>query len=614
MMAKLHDAAFDSADWVFEIKWDGYRAVCELDGENTRLYSRNGLSFEAKYPDVYEALKKIKKKAIIDGEIVALDENGKPNFQLLQQFNPSTTHLVYYVFDCLQINGKSIEQKTLLARKEALQKILPANNDIIRYCDHVKEKGIEFFEVTGKHGLEGMIAKKANSKYYEGRRTDEWLKIKQVQTEEAIICGYTVPRGGRKYFGALVLGMYNKGKLTYIGHTGTGFNHKMLKEVYELMQQYKSDDSPFDVKIPVNGKVTWLRPELVCNLKFTEITSDGIRRHPVFMGLRIDKESEEVNTEQDRKATKPSKSKEEIMDKEQTIGGRKLKLSNLDKIFWPDEGFTKGDLIEYYDKIYKYIGKYLKDRPESLRRTPNGLKDEGFFQKDAGDQAPEWVDTYKMFSESADKEINYIVCNNKPTLIYMANLGCIEINPWNSKVQAPDHPDYIVMDIDPSDNNTFDQVVETAHVIHDILETAGCPSYCKTSGATGLHVYVPLAAKYTYEQAREFAHMIAILAQEQLPGFTSLERSLKKRGNDNIYIDYLQNRPGQTLSSVYSARPKPGAPVSTPLDWKEVKPGISPGDYNIKNIFKRLEKKGDLFAPVLKKGVDIIKAIKKLGG
>ena len=614
MMAKLHDAAFDSADWVFEIKWDGYRAVCELDGENTRLYSRNGLSFEAKYPDVYEALKKIKKKAIIDGEIVALDENGKPNFQLLQQFDPSTTHLVYYVFDCLQINGKSIEQKTLLERKEALQKILPANNDIIRYCDHVKEKGIEFFEVTGKHGLEGMIAKKANSKYYEGRRTDEWLKIKQVQTEEAIICGYTVPRGGRKYFGALVLGMYNKGKLTYIGHTGTGFNHKMLKEVYELMQQYKSDDSPFDVKIPVNGKVTWLRPELVCNLKFTEITSDGIRRHPVFMGLRIDKESEEVNTEQDRKATKPSKSKEEIMDKEQTIGGRKLMLSNLDKIFWPDEGFTKGDLIEYYDKIYKYIGKYLKDRPESLRRTPNGLKDEGFFQKDAGDQAPEWVDTYKMFSESADKEINYIVCNNKPTLIYMANLGCIEINPWNSKVQAPDHPDYIVMDIDPSDNNTFDQVVETAHVIHDILETAGCPSYCKTSGATGLHVYVPLAAKYTYEQAREFAHMIAILAQEQLPGFTSLERSLKKRGNDNIYIDYLQNRPGQTLSSVYSARPKPGAPVSTPLDWKEVKPGISPGDYNIKNIFKRLEKKGDLFAPVLKKGVDIIKAIKKLGG
>ena len=296
MMAKLHDAAFDSADWVFEIKWDGYRAVCELDGENTRLYSRNGLSFEAKYPDVYEALKKIKKKAIIDGEIVALDENGKPNFQLLQQFDPSTTHLVYYVFDCLQINGKSIEQKTLLERKEALQKILPANNDIIRYCDHVKEKGIEFFEVTGKHGLEGMIAKKANSKYYEGRRTDEWLKIKQVQTEEAIICGYTVPRGGRKYFGALVLGMYNKGKLTYIGHTGTGFNHKMLKEVYELMQQYKSDDSPFDVKIPVNGKVTWLRPELVCNLKFTEITSDGIRRHPVFMGLRIDKESEEVNT------------------------------------------------------------------------------------------------------------------------------------------------------------------------------------------------------------------------------------------------------------------------------------------------------------------------------
>jgi bifunctional non-homologous end joining protein LigD len=615
MMAKLYDEPFDDPAWAFEIKWDGYRAICELDGKETRLYSRNGLSFEQKYTVVFDALKKIKTKAIIDGEIVALDENGKPDFQSLQQYDPASTTLVYYVFDCLEIEGKSLRDLPLPERKEALKKILPRNKDIIRFSDHVVENGKDFFEVTKKHGLEGMMAKRLDGKYREGQRTDDWLKVKPVQTEEAIIAGYTAPRGGRKYFGALVLGMYVKGKLTYIGHTGTGFDHKTLKEMHETFQKYLNDESPFEEKIPVNGKVTWLRPELVCNLKYSEITKDGIRRHPVFMGLRVDKSSDEVSKEkQNIKSTKNVHQTDREMDKQKTVSGKKVNLSNLDKVFWPDEGYTKGDLVDYYDKIYRVMAKYLKDRPESLRRTPNGIKDEGFFHKDAGDAAPEWVDTYPMYSESADKEINYIVCNNKPTLLYMANLGCIEINPWNSRTSKPDHPDYIVMDIDPSEKNSFDQVVETAHVIHDILEKAGCPSYCKTSGATGLHVYVPLAAKYTYEQAREFAHMIAVLAQEELPGFTSLERSLKKRGNDMIYIDYLQNRPGQTLSSVYSARPKPGAPVSTPLDWKEVKPGIDPKDYNIKNIFKRLEKKGDLFGPVLKKGVDIMKAIKKLGG
>lgn len=618
-MAKLYDKPFDDADWVFEIKWDGYRAVAEVNNGEVRLYSRNGLSFEQKYPAVKQALSKLKNEVILDGEIVVLDDKGNPSFQLLQHYDPNgDNEIIYYVFDCLSVNGESIENKTLLERKKILQKLLPKNNGIIRFCEHIEEKGKDFFKVVQQHGLEGMIAKRSKGKYHAGARTDEWLKIKQVQTEEAVIAGYTAPRGGRKYFGALVLGTYVKGKLTYIGHTGTGFDNKTLKEMSELFEGYETDESPFGVAVPLNGAVTWLRPELVCNLKYSEITSDGIRRHPVFMGLRVDKDSEEVTNKQNVKSKqnvhKKSNTKTADMDKERSIGGKKVSLTNLDKVYWPDEGYTKGDVIEYYDKIYKYISKYLKDRPESLRRTPNGIKDEGFFHKDAGDKAPEWVETYEVYSESADKNINYIVCNNKPTLLYMANLGCIEINPWNSKVGKPDNPDYIVMDIDPSEKNTFDQVVETAHVIRDILEKAGCKSYCKTSGATGLHVYVPLGAKYDYEHAREFAHMIAMLTQEQLPDFTSLERSLKKRGKDNIYIDYLQNRPGQTLSSVYSLRPKTGAPVSTPLEWKEVKPGIDPKSYNIETIFKRLEKKGDLFSPVLGRGVDIMKAIKKLGG
>jgi bifunctional non-homologous end joining protein LigD len=306
--------------------------------------------------------------------------------------------------------------------------------------------------------------------------------------------------------------------------------------------------------------------------------------------------------------------KNQHMDKTRSINGNKVQLTHLDKVYWPDEGYTKGDMIEYYDKVYKYISKYLKDRPESLRRNPNGIQDEGFFHKDAGDAAPEWADTYKMWSESADKEINYIVCNNKATLLYLANLGCIELNPWNSRTVSVDTPDYLVIDIDPSEKNTFEQVVDTALVVKEVLDKAGCKSYCKTSGATGLHVYVPLGAKYNYEQARDLAHTIAMLTHEQISGFTSLERALSKRGRDNIYIDYLQNRPGQTLACAYSLRPKTGATVSTPLDWSEVKHGLSPLDFHIKNTLKRLEQKGDIFSPVLGKGIDMLKVLKKLGG
>ncbi|MBL7719132.1 MAG: DNA ligase D [Flavipsychrobacter sp.] len=615
MMAKLHEGAFNSTDWVYEIKWDGYRAVAEADGKDVRLYSRNGLSFEQKYPVVVEELQRLKLNAVLDGEIVVVNDKGRPDFQLLQHYEPgSSAEIIYYVFDCLYLEGNTLEDKTLLERKQLLKDLLPPGNAVIRYCEHVAEKGEEFFALVKKNGLEGMIAKKAPSRYREGNRSADWLKIKTVQTEEAIICGYTAPRGGRKHFGALVLGTYVKGKLTYIGHTGTGFNQHALKELHTLFKKYETTGSPFAEKIPVNAAVTWLRPELVCNLKFSEITREGIRRHPVFLGLRVDKETQEVTDKQNESAPVTENHQSTNMDNVRNVSGRKVTLTNLDKIFWPQEGYTKGDLVEYYDKAWKYMSRYLKGRPESLRRTPNGIKDEGFFHKDAGDNAPPFVETYEVYSESAGKDINYIVCNNKPTLLYMANLGCIEINPWNSTVETPDNPDYLVLDIDPSDKNTFEQVIETAQVIRAILERGGCKSYCKTSGATGLHVYVPLAAKYTYEQARDFAHMIAVLAQEELPGFTSLERSLKKRGSKNIYIDYLQNRPGQTLSSVYSARPKPGAPVSTPLDWKEVTPGLHPTDFHIKNILKRLEKKGDLFKPVLGRGIDMMKAIKKLGG
>jgi bifunctional non-homologous end joining protein LigD len=613
MMARLHDEAFDDPDWVFEIKWDGYRAIAEVNGADSKLYSRNGLSFSGKYPAVFNELKKIKKKVVLDGEIVAFNNKDMPDFQLLQQYGKNgNVALVYYVFDVLYIDGKSVEDKTLIERKALLQKLLP-DNDLIRYCDHIEAKGKGFFKLMSEKGLEGMIAKKKGSQYNEGQRTDEWLKVKLELTEEAIICGYTPPQGSRIHFGSLVLGMYKDGVLRYIGNTGTGFNTKSLKYLNEVFQEYKTTASPFAGKPPVRGPVTWLKPELVCNIKYSEITQDGIRRHPVYLGLRVDKESKEISEEAQNITTAKSNKTEE-METTKTVNAKKLKFTHVDKLYWPDEGYTKGDLIEYYDSVSKYILPYLKGRPESLRRTPNGIKDEGFFHKDIGPEAPEWIDRYPVWSDSANKQINYIVCNNKATLLFMANMGCIEINPWNSRTAKPDNPDYLVIDLDPSDNNTFEQVIETAQAVRQVLEQAGCACYCKTSGATGLHVYVPLGAKYDYEQSRMFAEMIATLTRDQLPDFTSIERSLKKRGKDHIYIDYLQNKTGQTLSSVYSARPKPGAPVSTPLEWDEVKKGLHPTDFTIKNILKRIEKKGDLFAPVLKKGINMEKALKILGG
>lgn len=300
------------------------------------------------------------------------------------------------------------------------------------------------------------------------------------------------------------------------------------------------------------------------------------------------------------------------MDTTKKIGGHAVALTNTQKVFWPEEGYTKGDVIAYYEGISKYMLKYLKGRPLSLKRNPNGITDRGFFHKDAGDHVPEWVDTSAILSESTGEHVDYIICNNKATLLYLANLGCIEINPWHSTVGDLEHPDYMIMDLDPADKNTFDQVIDTAKAIKEVLDKAGATTFVKTSGSTGLHIYVPLGGKYTYEQSNAFAEIVATQAQALVPEFTSLERSIKKRGN-NIYIDFMQNNIGQTVAAPYSLRPKPHAPVSTPLDWKEVKPGLTIEQFNITNTFKRLEKKGDLFAGLLTKKTDMAKALKKLG-
>lgn len=619
MLTKLSEDAFNDKDWIFEIKWDGYRAIADLSHESPLFYSRNGISFLSKFDKIVQDFDKQKYQMILDGEVVAYGEQGKPNFQLLQQIgdNPGTP-LVYQVFDLLWLNGHSTEELPLIQRKELLKEAL-IETDTIKYCDHIPEKGIDFFKQMKKMQLEGMIAKRADSLYIENHRTSDWLKIKFSNTEEVIICGFTEPRGSRESFGALILGRYIHQKLTYCGHTGTGFNKTSLKELYQRLEKLIVKSSPFE-KIPkTNMPVTWIKPELVCEIKYSEITRDGIFRHPVFITVREDKGPENIKessfTEKPKEMkTKTSSKKTENSEKEKeiTLDKHNVKLTNQDKVYFPKDGITKGDVIDYYQSVATYILPYLKNRPLSLNRFPNGIEEQGFYQKDAGDTIPDWIKTTQVYSESNDKYIDYIYCNDKATLAYLNNLGCIDMNPWNSSLPDLEHPDYLVLDLDPSKKNTFDDVIETALQVNEVLKSIKIKGYCKTSGSTGIHVYIPMGGKYDFDQVKDFAHILMKQVNEKLPELTTLERSLQKRDNKKIYLDYLQNRTGQTLASAYSLRPKQGASVSMPLDWDELKPGVKPTDFNIDNALERIKEKGDLFKPVLGKGIDMMKALELL--
>lgn len=613
MLAGISKTPFDDPGWVYEIKWDGYRAIAETGDGDPKFYSRNGLNFSERFPSIFQALKKIKHKAILDGEVVLLNEKNLPDFQKLQHYENYLNYpLVYYVFDILELDGSNVEHLHLTDRKELARKLL-TKNQVIRYCDHLEEHGIAFLEKVKEQGLEGIIAKRKNSKYARGARSQEWLKMKNVQSTEVVIAGYTAPKGGRTHFGSLVVaskmpasnGKARAGGWEYRGHVGTGFTSATLAALMKKMKPFETKQSPFTSKVPLNGKVTWLKPKLVADIGYSEVTRDRIFRHPVFLRLRDDKRTKDINEEIVEEITETKRN--EIMK----VGKFDVNITNRHKVFWPGEGYTKGDVIDYYDKVSNIILPHLKDRPLSLKRNPNGIRDDGFFHKDAGENAPEFVDVYKVESESSNKIIDYILGNNKATLLYLANLGCIEINPWNSTSKKPDHPTWMVIDIDPSGANDFKDVVDVALVTKKILDKAGVDAYCKTSGASGLHVYVPMKNRYDYDAVKDFAHIIATLVQEQLPKTTSIERSLKKRGA-KIYIDYLQNRSGQTLASAYSLRPRKGATVSTPLHWKEVSHKLHPSQFTIENTLARLEKEGDLFKPVLTGSTNIEKALKLL--
>lgn len=678
MLATLVDEPFDDAAWIFEIKWDGYRTLVYIEKGKVQLMSRNNKSFTEKYYPIRKALEDWKINAVIDAEILVVNEKGISDFGALQNWrSESDGELMMYAFDLLWYEGKNLMKLPLLERQAILKEVLPTDNDSIRLSQVFPENGIEFFEAAGKLGLEGIIAKKGSSLYWPDQRSKEWLKIKVQKRQEVVIGGYTQNEGTSKTFSSLLLGVYEHETLQYVGKVGTGFNDKDQKEMMELFKPLIMDKSPFNFEPDVNqgsrfrpnppkAKATWLKPELVCEVNYAEITSDGVFRHPSFKGMRMDKKAGEVVRETEAstaqvveeteaetiktvevKETKSARKSETKKSKKDTTGelkgeksakeqeslvkepekkdkgtllnpteetqvkkiqGHDLKFTNLSKVYWPDEGYTKRDMFNYYYQVAGYIVPHLKDRPQSLNRFPNGINGKSFYQKNVKDKAPEWVTTFP-YTNSEGEEKEYLVGTDEASLLWMASLGCIEINPWFSRVQSPNNPDFCVIDLDP-DKNTFDQVIQAAQEVRKVLDYLEIPSYPKTSGSTGIHIYIPLAAKYSYDQSQMFARLIVNLVHHHIPEFTSLERMISNR-KGKMYLDFLQNRPGATIASVYSLRPKPGATVSMPLHWDEVKKGLKMSDFNIRNAVARIKNEGDIFKGVLGEGIDIQKTIKK---
>ena len=643
MLATLVTEPVEEEGWIYEMKWDGFRALAYLENGKVDFLSRNQKSFNERFYPLYHALQQWKINAVIDGELVAINEDGTADFSNLQGWRSEDDgQLFYYAFDILWLEGYSLMDLPLHKRKDILKMVLPKNIPVIRFSEEIKGKGAEAFSHAEELELEGVMAKRSGSTYQPGLRTKDWLKIKTEKRQELVIGGYTINEGTNKLFSALLMGILENGSFHFLTPVGTGFNKKMQEEIIKKLKPFETKQSQFSTvpefnkpsrfrPKPPKADVVWVKPKLVGEISYRERTRDGAYRHPSFKGLREDKEPRQVVTEIPESTKKlvkehslvkqkvlkaPGKKERKTLlnpkEESQTrsIGGHEIKFTSLGKIYWPKEKYTKRDMINYYYAVAPYMLPYLKDRPQTLNRHPHGIEGESFYQKDVKGKAPEWIETYPYYSYADKREKEFLVCTNEASLLYMASLGCIEVNPWHSKRQSPENPDWCIIDLDP-DQNSFEQVIKAALVTKKILDAVGIDSYPKTSGSTGLHIYIPLGAKYNYEASKEFGRSIAKLVHAEIPKFTSIERKTADRGGQ-MYIDFLQNRPQATVAAPYSLRPKPGAPVSMPLLWEEVKKGLRITDLNIANAVARLRKQGDIFKPVIGKGVNLEKAIKKM--
>jgi len=652
MLASLGGARLNDPGFVYEPKYDGIRAIVEIEarGKNVTLWSRLGNDKTRQFPEIAGALEKwakpLTEAVVLDGEIVALDGHGEPTgFQQLQgrihlthaDVDQPAGRVALIAFDLLKKGAVDFRNRPLLERREALEKLFGrTGSPILRMSEIAKGDGRPLHDRALASGWEGLIAKLATSRYVSGKRTPDWRKLKIVQEQEFVVGGWTEPRKSRQYFGALLLGVYEKDELVYVGHVGTGFDDKELARLFKLFAPLEVGKSPFVNRPPSNEKPHWIKPKLVVQVRFTEWTADNILRHPVYLGLRDDKKARDVVREQISKVPgsgsrvhgsgAPNREPRtpnlepgttnlvdqlrflEDAKREAVVtlpGDLHLRIGNLHKVFWPKLKLTKGDLLRYYVEVAPFILPVVADRPLVMKRFPNGIDAPQFYQHRALD-VPKGVRT-EVVTYGGDTRPQ-MVGGDLLTLLYMTQLAAISQDPWFSRVQSPDEADYVAIDLDPMPDVPFSQVLDVARWVRDELKSIGAVGFPKTSGAEGLHIYIPLPPGTPYEAGMLFCQIVATVVAQKHPKHATVERMVKNRGK-HVYVDYLQNIPGKTLATAYSARASEYAGVSTPLTWREVDEGVDREAFTIRTMPERLKRVGDLWAALRKsKGVDLSRA------
>jgi len=632
-LAEPREDAFTRDGWVFELKLDGYRLIASKSRGEALLLTRNGNDYTEVFPEVARAIKALPyDNCIVDGEVVVLDAEGRPSFSRLQKRGRLSSPLeirnsaiehpaTFYAFDLLVLDDLDLRPLALTTRKKFLMEAVPKLG-ALRALDHIEREGEAFLAQVAALKLEGMIAKKADAPYRAGR-SDCWFKIKAEQTADFVIVGFTEPKGSRASLGALQLADMVGGRLTYAGRVGTGFNDALLTELGNAFAPIVRPDPPCDPpigggakQIPETKTTTWIEPMYVCEVRYREWTPDGLLRHAAFLRMRPDKDPKDCDrqgttTESKTPAAESAAPKAAEPPPPPPKTEKAINFSNLKKIYWPADKYTKGDLVDYYRAIWPWMSKYLINRPLVLTRFPDGIDGKSFYQKDAPEFAPEWIRTYPIWSEDTQRDIDYFVADDVESLLYVANLGSIPMHIWNSRIGTLETPDWCVIDLDPKEA-PFSDVVRTAIVFREICEKIGMPSYVKTTGKTGLHILIPLGRQVTYAQCRQLGELLARVALQQVGDIATITRHVTKRG-DKVYLDYLQNRHGQLIVAPFSVRPLPGASVSMPLLWDEVNQSLNPRDYTIKTAVERLDRLGyDPCAQVLDDKPDLAAILTRL--
>ena len=644
MLATLADRPFSDPHWLFEIKWDGVRALARIENGALTLRSRNGVDIAQRYPELASLPETLAaREAILDGEIVALDAQGHSNFERLQERMhvraPSENlvaqiPVVYFAFDLLYCDGYDLREAPLLERKQLLERLL-FTTERFRYADHQLEQGKELFALAEQNGLEGIVAKRADSPYVSDR-SPHWVKLKITITVDAVVGGWTEARTSALPFGSMLLGLYHGKTLRFIGHVGSGFDAKKLKELSSRLKELSASTCPFDAVPETNEKPWWVSPTLVARVKFSGWTEEHSLRHPVFLALREDARSTDCQWENEVATvatrapavvhapevvgrvlnTKAQIEAELFKGRSETVtielDGKRLRLSNLNKVYFPESGYTKRNLLAYYYRMADFILPFLRDRALVLRRYPDGIKGQAFFQKDVREGLPEWFKTVPVDSEHRGEVIQYATANDRASLLFLTGLGCIDHNPWSNRYDDLDHPDYFFFDLDPSDGTEFSAVVTIARALYEKLEELRLASFLKTSGATGIHIYLPVEPIYTYEQLRTFGEIIARTVTAEHANLVTSERIVAKRPAGRVLIDVQQNAHGRPLAAAYSVRAFPQAPVSAPLLPRELRPSLRSETLNIETVFARLKDKGDLWGDFWKRRQRLEQAIELL--